>query len=69
MATKTLKQRRQELGLTQTELAERSGVAQTYISDLETGARGNPTVAILRKLEKALRCQLVFSGHSSRSAA
>ena len=40
-------------GLTQTRLAELSGVSQTYISELELG-RFQPTIKILRKLAKAL---------------
>ena len=68
MTVKTLKDARRAAGLSQTALAEKAGVSQTYISDLETGALGNPTIAVLRKLERALRCSLRFSGHSPRRA-
>jgi transcriptional regulator with XRE-family HTH domain len=39
--------------LTQEELAERSGLSQQYLSDLERGKR-NPTVVTLYELARAL---------------
>lgn len=56
-------------GLSQSALAVRADISQTYISDLETEAVGNPTIAVVRRLERALRCRLRFSGHSPRRAA
>ena len=50
---RTIKRERKLLGLSQGELAERSGVHRTYVSDLERGAR-NPTVEIVAKLAQAL---------------
>jgi transcriptional regulator with XRE-family HTH domain len=44
---------REAAGLTQEELAERSGHSQQYISDLERGLR-NPTVVTLYELAMAL---------------
>jgi transcriptional regulator with XRE-family HTH domain len=44
---------RQALGLTQEELALRSGFGQQYISDLERGLM-NPTVVTLFELSQAL---------------
>lgn len=44
--------RRRE-GLTQTELAERAGVAQTVLSQYERGVR-NPSAYVLARLAKAL---------------
>jgi transcriptional regulator with XRE-family HTH domain len=44
---------RQEKGLTQEQLAERSGFSQQYISGLEQGRR-NPTVVALYELALAL---------------
>jgi transcriptional regulator with XRE-family HTH domain len=41
-------------GLTQEEVAERSGFSQQYISGLEQGRR-NPTVVTLFELSQALR--------------
>lgn len=44
---------RREKGLTQEELAERSGLSQQYLSGLERGRR-NPTVITLYELSQAL---------------
>ena len=44
---------RQAAGLTQEQLAERSGFSQQYISKLEQGRR-NPTVVTLHELASAL---------------
>ncbi len=44
---------RSERGMTQEELAERSGFSQQYILDLERGRR-NPTILSLHELAQAL---------------
>lgn len=44
---------RKARGLTQEQLAERSGFSQQYLSDLERGRR-NPTVVSLYELAQAL---------------
>lgn len=44
---------RQEKGLTQEQLAERSGFSQQYLSGLERGRR-NPTVVTLYEIARAL---------------
>ena len=44
---------RQARGMTQEQLAEKSGFSQQYISDLERGRR-NPTVVTLHDLAQAL---------------
>lgn len=44
---------RQAMGLTQEQLAERSGFGQNYLSDLERGRR-NPTVVTLWELAQTL---------------
>lgn len=44
---------REKAGLTQEELAERSGFSQQYISGLEKGKR-NPTIVTLYELAVAL---------------
>ncbi|MFL6843924.1 MAG: helix-turn-helix transcriptional regulator [Allosphingosinicella sp.] len=44
---------RAEAGLTQEQLAERSGLTQQYISDLERG-KCNPTIVTLYELATAL---------------
>lgn len=53
-----LKERRLELGFTQQELEERSGVTQSMISKLEKGTAHNISVEALRKLAKALNCSV-----------
>lgn len=49
-----LRERRRAAGLTQSELARRSGVAQPNIAAYESGRR-RPTAATLAKLDVALR--------------
>lgn len=44
---------RDRQGWSQSELARRSGVSQTYISELEAGKK-QPTVPIVRRLAAAL---------------
>jgi len=44
---------RDDKGLTQEKLAERSGFSQQYISGLERGQR-NPTIVTIYELSKAL---------------
>lgn len=50
-----IKQRRTELGLSQRALAQRVGVSDAYITQLETRGRINPSLAVLKKLAKALK--------------
>ena len=49
-----LKRERRGEGLTQAELAERSGVAQSTIAQIEGGARPTPHPRTLKKLAEAL---------------
>ena len=51
-----LKKLRQQAGLTQGELAERSGKSQGYIGDLERGDRRGLTVTTLERLADVLGC-------------
>ena len=44
---------RKQLGLTQEQLAERSGLTQQYLSDLERGKR-NPTIVTIYEISQAL---------------
>jgi transcriptional regulator with XRE-family HTH domain len=55
---KMLKRIREEKGLTQVELAQKSGVTREYITMIETGARKNPTVDTLKRLAKALKVKV-----------
>jgi transcriptional regulator with XRE-family HTH domain len=50
---------RQLAGLSQRELAVRSGVAQPGLSQLERGQR-SPTVRTLERIARALGCDLVI---------
>ncbi len=45
---------RRERGLTQEELAKKAKVTKFYVSQLETGLRGNPSLPVLQRLAKAL---------------
>jgi transcriptional regulator with XRE-family HTH domain len=49
-----LRRVRDARGLTQLALAKKARVAQGYISSLEAGEKKNPSVAVVRKLAKAL---------------
>jgi transcriptional regulator with XRE-family HTH domain len=50
---KALRKRRR---LTQHELAERAGLTQAHISQLEAGARENPQANVVLALARALDC-------------
>lgn len=52
-----LKQLRKQAGLTQMELAEKSGISYSYITKLENGVQRNPTYAILMALLAACRVE------------
>ncbi|MCW6036718.1 helix-turn-helix transcriptional regulator [Spirulina subsalsa FACHB-351] len=52
-----IKHRRQELELSQEELAFRSGLHRTYISDIERGFR-NPSLENIQKLAFALNISM-----------
>ena len=49
-----LKTLRKAHGLTQTQLAQRARVPQSYIASLEGGRKTNPSLVVLRRLAKAL---------------
>lgn len=52
-----LREMRNQHGLSQIDLSERSGVAQSVISDIETGVTKSPRIGIVMKLAKALNCK------------
>jgi len=52
MNLKTLRTAR---GLTQTALGKKATMQQTYIAQLESGVEDNPTLAMLKRLAKALK--------------
>jgi transcriptional regulator with XRE-family HTH domain len=49
---------RQQRGWSQRDLAERAGIAQTYISGIERGQYTNPSYAVLRGLAQAFELPL-----------
>lgn len=51
-----LRERRQNLGLRQEDVAAKAGVKQRYISDIERGAH-NPTAPKLKAIADALGCE------------
>ncbi|ADJ29873.1 helix-turn-helix domain-containing protein [Nitrosococcus watsonii] len=54
-----VRNRRKQLGWTQKELAEKSGVAQAQISRLEAGKSYNVTIDSLRNLAWAFGCSVI----------
>ena len=52
-----LQRLRREKGYSQEDLSVRSGVHQTYLSDVERGKR-NPTVLVLDRIARALSADL-----------
>ncbi len=53
-----MRRRREELGLTQIELSERSGVHLRSINNLESGT-GNPSLETLNKLTEVLKLEII----------
>ena len=53
-----LKQKREEKGLSQPELARLSGVSQQSISQIENGSNRNPGILTMIGLAIALECEL-----------
>ena len=51
-----IRTRRRQLGLTQTEAAERAGLLQPNWSDYESG-KASPTLVVLRRIAVALECE------------
>ncbi len=52
-----VKDRREALGLTQEEFAERAGIHRTYLSDIERGTR-NVSLANIERVASALSLRL-----------
>lgn len=50
---------RTSLGMTQVQLAERSGIAQSMIAEIENGRRTNLGLATIAKLAAGLNCQFL----------
>jgi XRE family transcriptional regulator of biofilm formation len=45
---------REQKGMTQEKVAQKAKVTKFYISQLETGLRKNPSLAVLKRIAKAL---------------
>jgi len=62
-----IKERRQQMGWTQEQLAEKAGISKGFLSDLETGTR-NVSAEYLLKIAQALKVTLDFlmKGDSSK---
>jgi transcriptional regulator with XRE-family HTH domain len=45
---------RRQQDLTQEQLARRAGIAQAHVSQIESGARANPSAMVVKKLARAL---------------
>lgn len=48
-----IREKREELGLSQKELAEKSGITQSFLCDIEQG-RSKPSIDVAIKLAKVL---------------
>lgn len=48
---------REALGMTQTQLAARSGFPQSMVAEIESGKRANLSLSTIQKLAAALRCR------------
>jgi XRE family transcriptional regulator of biofilm formation len=55
MIGKRVQQLRKEKGMSLTELAERAGVAKSYISSLERDIQKNPSIQFLEKIAAVLK--------------
>ena len=49
-----IREKREELGLSQKELAEKSGITQSFLCDIEQG-RSQPSIDVAIKIAKALK--------------
>ncbi|MGD7022844.1 helix-turn-helix domain-containing protein [Rossellomorea vietnamensis] len=54
MIGERVKKLRQERKMSMTELADKAGVAKSYLSSIERNLQKNPTVQFLEKISKAL---------------
>lgn len=63
-----VRERRQKLGLDQSELARRSGLSRPFLTQIETGRR-SPSLSAFRRLAEALQCSLDDLGSAEISPA
>ncbi|MGC9454818.1 MAG: helix-turn-helix domain-containing protein [Phycisphaerae bacterium] len=68
-----IRQRREDLGLTQDQVAEQAAISKPYLSNIETGrAKNPPTDGVLRALERVLSFasgELMKVAHLARTPA
>jgi transcriptional regulator with XRE-family HTH domain len=57
---KQIKERRDTLGITQSDLAEMAGISINTLYKIETG-QGNPTVKVLNKIAEILGMELTLT--------
>lgn len=51
-----IRKQRERLGLSQRELARRTGIPQSTISDIERGVQEDMTTAMVKRFARALAC-------------
>ena len=64
-----LRRERERLGLSLTDVAERSGIERSAISKLETGKVMNPTVSTLQRYAEALHQRITWNLRPAEAAA
>ena len=55
---KNIREKREKLGMSQKELAEACGIAQSTLCDIEMG-RSNPSIEVALKIAKALKVKSI----------
>jgi XRE family transcriptional regulator, master regulator for biofilm formation len=58
MIGKRIQRLRQQMGLSISELADRAGIAKSYLSTIERDIQGNPSIHVLEKLCTVLHVSL-----------
>lgn len=53
-----LKEMRLKSGITQVQLAEKVGISQNYLSQLEIGRKNNASLDVIKRIAKALDCKV-----------
>lgn len=52
-----ISRRREEMGLSLSQMSRETGIHRTYISNIEKG-RANPTIGVLESISKCLNCYI-----------
>ncbi|WP_019534724.1 helix-turn-helix domain-containing protein [Paenibacillus ginsengihumi] len=69
MIGKKVRQLRLERGLSLTELAEKAGVAKSYLSSIERDIQSNPSLHFLEKICSVLEVPIEYFLHDSSARA